>query len=440
MGSVTELGSSVPPRIARIRISMQRSWLVGSTICLVAAVLGFAALVGRAEAQARVDSHLRLRPQPMPNDFVSGPSNCPPDYCGVTGDQVSLRWYYPLCGEQDCGTETWFCKFLSSKAGTCKVDPKQTTGTDRTTITVTIAKNAPPGRYSFELGADCSNPNVSCLPADVSLFVKPEIKGEKEVWFFNHESVKGYTTDLKLTAKNDNLPANQYQWTITDGSDFATFVNDNTNPATLFATDFPPQNTGDLTITVSANGATSDPFMVRVKRPYRIVRLGLPDDHGLAFHGYQTFLHYEIRDQFDEVLPNPFPAREVFTTGQIDDRRNDWLVGTLQGYSGAYSNPADFKDNITGQFSSFGFVPHPEPKAPPACHGSLCPDKITHFCGYVVVGGVCELCGVMVATLAWQRFRDHGRHCNLISPSASPKPNQGLPACPGPNATSGCLD
>ena len=98
-------------------------------------------------------------------------------YCGVNGEKLPARWYYPHCGDPgaDCGTETWYVNDLPSNIATYKIDPPVTTGAGIVTITLTVADNAPVGTYPFSFGANCTGTWI-CNPGYVSLLVvKPKI-------------------------------------------------------------------------------------------------------------------------------------------------------------------------------------------------------------------------------------------------------------------------
>jgi len=264
------------------------------------------------------------------------------------------------------------------------------------------------------------------------------------IWWFNGATPQpeNYVTQL------DASPAGKknYTWTITSGQSYAQFSNKSsvitttTNMVTVKPNGDPGNSsTPVVNITVSADGSpASAPFKLNVLKPHALLPVGKPVDvpNGTGVF-YESTITYAIVDQLGAILPEPVPAREVFTKNNafpVDDYANDnWSPGVNgDRYGGSPSKPYALHDRITGP--SIFNTPHPKAMKP--CSPVLCYTKVIHWCGYVEVGSPNAGEGVMVATLAWEKYTDHGRNCNLISPAASDKPGNNLPACPGPSQTS----
>jgi hypothetical protein len=166
------------------------------------------------------------------------------------------------------------------------------------------------------------------------------------------------------------------------------------------------------------------------------VPLRSPPDGGDAAAGYISNRKYKIVDQYNRVLPHPVPVNEHFVappnwqipplgSGAINDTASNWIRGAEKG---AVVDPSSLFDTISGCLQGWdlgnGFgACQPVPRAPPAS-GPLSRRKIHHWCGDIYVGssetwtpgGTNSGKGVRVATLVWQRFLDHARHCDVYSP------------------------
>jgi hypothetical protein len=309
------------------------------------------------------------------------------------------------------------------------------TGTNKLTTTFNATWKTPDGAYDwpFKFIVNVA-PVISCASSS---------KVCPNLWWFGNDSSgknipqpENYSTVLEASPNG----AKKYAWTITAGQSYAQFSNDkNTIDTTdntvevLPKSDPGPSGAPVVTITVSADGGpASAPFKLDVLKPHAIISVGKPVDvaNGTGVF-YQSTITYAIVDQLGEILPQPVPAREVFTKDEdfpVDDFPHDnWSPGVNgDKYSGQPSNPSALHDLITGP----SIINTPDPKATVPCKPLLCKTKVIHWCGYVEVGSANAGEGVMVATLAWEKYTDHGRNCNLASPPASDNPGSKLPDCP----------
>jgi hypothetical protein len=146
---------------------------------------------------------------------------------------------------------------------------------------------------------------------------------------------------------------------------------------------------------------------------------------------YVSHIPYELDDQFGKKLPAVIPVREHFTEDQVEQcwvekgqrvcsnwNRSDEGAGDL-----SRAQPGQLTDIIRGQpsltFETLA-IPQPFPQCPANnCIGSHLGTstlRVQCFTGEVWVGSA-EPAGVKVMELTWQRYRDHGRHCNIVSPT-----------------------
>jgi hypothetical protein len=329
-------------------------------------------------------------------------------------------------------------------------DPNNPAPSERSLITIDTKffekqESTKPGVYFLHFTGVGKNPKCPGTydSGTASLQVRPKITAEvasngqdKDVvwWFANADPGPledlGYTLKLKLIAHGEDK---KHNWKITAGTKYAEFPGGDTKTSTsanivrvksgsqIQSPDDLPKNKGDFQVTVTVNGAESDPIKLRVKRPYDVVPLLPPDDEAKTTNGYQSILFYLVRDQFGKAMPKQMPVREHFTSNVVDD------------FAGTNWNPAPeggaitkleraIQDRVTGQ--SYINNPGQKPTAlAPNPNSAAWKTPVHHWSGEVWVGDTRPR-GVRVMTLTWQRFRNHARHCNIASPPDA------TPICP----------
>jgi len=273
-------------------------------------------------------------------------------------------------------------------------------------------------------------------------------------WFANADegllNDLGYTFKLELTAHGEDR---QYAWKIEQGGEYAEFVGGDTSKTTsqpkikteaskkIQQPNDLPKNKGGFTVTVTVNGAESDPIKLRVKRPYEAIPSGTLDQKdkpydnaGAAGFGYVTLIAYKIYDQFGKQMPKRVPVREHFTLQngkvEVDSPGTDWNRTPEAG--AAPQSVGLMQDEITGATCRFFIgtlctVP-PKPKSEqPDQTDKIKP--VIHWTGWVSVGSVnidgkkddpaAKPIGVKIMNLTWQKFTDRARHCDVSSPPSA---------------------
>jgi len=338
-----------------------------------------------------------------------------------------------------------------------KFSPTQTTSCTNTTITLTMPPNSH-GSYPLNVGGMGVGGKCNYLPCPLGSIKitkpppKPTITSEgnkSAVWWFNGQHPTGFTKQLTLTA--NPVDATKYTWSV-DGQ-YAKFVDPTTNPAVLEPdcaadTPCPPQGEGEVTVTVTGNGVTSDPFKAHVLTPYQAIPMDVPpdvpDNKGAGALFYFSHIPYQITDQFGKPLPVKPPVREHFTAAAINQCKIpilgvpvscNWHAsheggsgesGRLGGTGCSTSGTGVVCDTISGQAKDqLPLVPSiPQPECPNNnCSSSSIGSstlKVLCFPGELWVGNgtspPAPPQGVRVMTMIWQRYQDHARHCNITSP------------------------
>jgi hypothetical protein len=268
-------------------------------------------------------------------------------------------------------------------------------------------------------------------------------KPKDGVWWFDNAppgplEELGYTLKLELTAHGEDKA---HTWKIEQkGGDYAEFEGGGTTkttqpnkvklkpnrnikkPADL------PKGKGIFKVTVTVNGAESDPVSLRVRRPYDAVPIGTVDDD-LSTHGYFSLITYSLRDQFGKPLPKRVPKREHFTLngGEVEKDLPGTNWSRVKEAGGEKQPPGVLKDEITGQKECVDITCLV--KYEPSALKALTDKKITpviHWSGWVSIGSknldgqpddpAAKPIGVKIMNLTWQKFRDRARHCDIASP------------------------
>jgi hypothetical protein len=439
-----------------------RCWFSNvSAFALCLALLFTAALARTQEPQSVLQSGTGAASQGAPSASSSAATSVRCIYgvpCNITGGQAvtwGLQSYCYINGVPQLDTVTFSLKGVPPGASSpppCKnyfdPNPVHLTSNQPTphTMCLTTERETKIKKYTLVPSAH----GVICgdypfTPSTTQLIVAPRIKGPSEVWWFNGVTPREWENKTKVTLTAIPSGEKSYFWTITDGADFAQFSNGETTKTTTNNTvklelnsappgsptgncSTPPNN---ITVTVTVNNVSSAPFKLTGKMPASIKPNKPISDVPNLFSGYKSTIFYELDDQFGCVLPKDVDVREVFTlTTPIKDEDTNWNIGQLAGAHPNLSNPNGIHDVITGQSAiTANGIPSPLPAIPcPGC--PAWPVRVEHWCGYVEVGSQVEGKGVQVATLTWQKFVNHARHCDLASPPASFDPGD-VPACPG---------
>ncbi|MGH6837619.1 MAG: hypothetical protein ACREDT_02220 [Methylocella sp.] len=256
------------------------------------------------------------------------------------------------------------------------------------------------------------------------------------VWWFNGVSPqpKNYVTTLKASPSGGT----DYSWTITDGTAYAQFSNNSSTidtngdnkveilPSADPGAGTPPPVSVTVTVTSKEGTATSDPFDLGVRKPYRLqptlgkcgaVMCDISDPYG---RGYESMLYYRIQDQTMMDLPDEvLPLNEQFTTGLTNVYPGtNWVQ---PGNCGGGANPecrafppSGWFDRVTGAGAE---TPHPKVPMPQPPQSPLGTAAVDSWSGTWGIGDGHPGKGVTVQTNDWMRFQDHARHTNIVSPS-----------------------
>ncbi len=331
---------------------------------------------------------------------------------GGTFQQDWQATCYDINGQPVADTVTFSVSGAPNTGGATAVfAPNPVATFVNTTLTVTTTKTTSPGSYNMIIsgnGPVCGSYGSASSPLDVA----PLLDGGKGIWWFGGETPSGYKVKTNMKAKPAGIGS--YLWTVTAGADKVQFTN-NSSTITTTAETTPIQSKGpngsaakdDVSVTVTVNGVASDPFSLTVLVPNSLKPLSNVDNVDATF-GYLSEIHYAILDQFGRTLPSNVPLNEKFTSAlRKDFAGTDWRRGPE---GGALVSPANWQDSIQGEASTFT----PTPQNPQTPLGSV---KVEHWNGQWQIGSATIGSGRRVQTNVWQKYQDHARHTNIVSPA-----------------------
>lgn len=233
----------------------------------------------------------------------------------------------------------------------------------------------------------------------------PVISGPNTVWWFNGQTVSGYATSITLTASAGGATV---AWSFYAGSDKVSLT-PNGNQATVTSTGTAWSSaSGDIRITASAGGQTSDQFAVTALRPRKLVAGTITDSCNSTF-GYESQVNYTIQDNLQHSLSASVPLNEQWTTSVVPDYSGtDWRRGDEGSVTTDVGNPAAFFDRIQGETSSH---------TPTAVCDNSSTVAVQHWGQSWRVGSTSIGSGALVQTDAIQKYANRGRHTNITSPA-----------------------
>jgi hypothetical protein len=230
------------------------------------------------------------------------------------------------------------------------------------------------------------------------------ITGPQTVWWFNGQTPSGYTTTITLTATPSG--ASGYSWAFAQGSDKASFSGQSGNTINLSGLKL-SASSGDVQVKVTVNGTTSNPFALTVQGPKSLVA-GQISDQSDSTYGYSSYMNYTIKDNLGYSLPSSIPLNENWTTSVVNDYAGaNWR----RGDPGSLTSPdSTFADHVAGEAS--GYMPTATaPQSP------LNGTTVQHWGQEWRVGSGTVGSGARVQTDNIQKYIDHARHTNIVTPA-----------------------
>jgi len=225
-----------------------------------------------------------------------------------------------------------------------------------------------------------------------------------KLWWFNGQDPANYAIEVTLTAQG--ATTGTFKWDVVAGTDKVDFENnsdtitkDNNNTVTVKST-AKSTAANDVTINFTYNGKFICSHHLSVYAPDSLNHISDVDNSDATW-GYDCKIHYSIRDQFGNNLPNNVEINEKWTTGVVADYAcMDWRRGSE---GSATVSPTNWYDHIQGETSTHT----PTPQNPQSPLGST---KVYHWGQAWYVGSLTIGDGKHVQTNTLQKYQDHARH------------------------------
>jgi hypothetical protein len=251
-----------------------------------------------------------------------------------------------------------------------------------------------------------------------------QVTQDHDLWWFNGQSPGGgYNITATLTAQGTS--SGTFTWSVTAGSSKVQLVNGSTiastitvlNNNSIIITSTAPSAaaatvTPDVTIQVAYTGPVGSGTCQTntvVFAPDHLHNNGATDTADATW-GYQSYIHYEIRNQFDVAVPLAVPVNENWISGVVTNYSGmNWPRGPAGGL--ADTTGANFDDDIGG--AAAGYTPAAVGPSNPNAGVAVC-----HWTGAWRVGSATPGNGVQVGcsiwsgspTCTWQKYEGYARH------------------------------
>lgn len=237
-----------------------------------------------------------------------------------------------------------------------------------------------------------------------------------EMWYFDGTIMDGSPYRTQMIVETNGF-ATDYWWFIEGNTDAIRFVDNSTaiytgssNWVALYSYGLSNSESGDVFIRWGNQyGYRSPRRKLVVRAPDKMKRKNTVIRGRNLSHLWRTHIFYEIRDQFNRVLPARVGVNEYFTTFDISDTPggDNWNPGP-QG--GDFVNPANWSDNIT---VTLNYATKRPPAIEPTQGGPYSATKVDHWrgdwrCGTNVPGLGRPLRNGLGIT--WQHYLDHANH------------------------------
>lgn len=252
----------------------------------------------------------------------------------------------------------------------------------------------------------------ACFAPQTAVTVKPKITGSTStLWWFNGQSPSGYTTSTTLTA--NPAGAGSYSWSV---SQTGTKVTLGTNgQSTMQVTSAGWSSTvGDVSMTVTVNGIASDAYILTVRGP-KTLQAGAITDSCDATYAYLSIVDYTIIDNLLSPLPSPVPLNEFWASSPACGSSYpscNWIRGPATGFTTTSSAPSSFGDHIQGQANGYS----PLAVGPSGCSTGVGTAVVQFWGQDWRVGSTSPGVGLRVQTDSLQKYIDHAKHNNIITP------------------------
>lgn len=240
---------------------------------------------------------------------------------------------------------------LSSKTRTAdpKTEPWNAGNADASTsLAIQQEMGDYKGTATYGVQDDTTTPWVEYYPnyKESHWTVKPIISGPTTVWWFNGASPANFPTQITLSSDAGSATA----WAVSQGATKVSLSAPSgsqtaaSSTGSVFST-----APGDINITATSQGVTSDPYAITSRRPKSLQKLESTTVCDGMF-GYDTEVPYTVYDSLFEIIEAVIPVSENWNAPVVFDYAGSgWSRGLEKG--GSTDASGMFHDTITGQLA-----------------------------------------------------------------------------------------
>lgn len=267
-----------------------------------------------------------------------------------------------------------------------------TSGDEDTAAGASASALAPPAE-TIEPSGEAAPATPAAAPAPV----RAAIRGPREMWYFDGETPASYTVATQVTA---NKAGGVFAWNTSAHLTLSSAAAASPTVTTAARTAARRDAWIALRHTDGAGLVTSASYRLTVLEPRTLAHLNTVNAADPVW-GYDTEVHYSIRDQFGTDLPRNVPINEQWTGGVVADAAGmDWRRGAE---GSATVNPANWFDHIQGETA--GHTP-----APVGPGHAAAGSAVYHWPGDWRVGSLTIGNGSTVASVTWRKNRGTASH------------------------------
>lgn len=240
--------------------------------------------------------------------------------------------------------------------------------------------------------ADAAAPTAGPAPAPPAL----NLTGPRELWYFDGENPANYSVSATVRS---NRAGGAFAWTV---SAHLTLSSATAARPTITSASSSPRNGARVSLRHTApDGAqTNAAYNLTVRAPASLMHLRNVDAADATW-GYDTEIHYAIKDNLGVILPRNVAINEDFTAAPTADSAGmDWRVG---GEGAVTVAPTDWYDHIQGETAGHT----PAPVGPTHASAGV---AVYHWPGNWHVGSLTIGSGTNVKNVTWQKNRGYARH------------------------------
>jgi hypothetical protein len=268
-------------------------------------------------------------------------------------------------------------------------------------------------------GQVCGSPPPACPPemgfdGQSSANVKPTISGGNTVWWFNGKAPNPASYPILVTLTSSGGASTT--WSVSQADTKVNLSSTTGGTVTVSSSGINFSGaTGDISITATANGAPSDPFLMTAKTPWKLASLGPPQTTCYTSpETYGSVVNYNLVDNLGVVMSSNVDFNEVLGT-QSSQNGSNWGNYSINQSSGP-TNPV--QDELQPPNLNVSPVPSPTPTCTGNNSGTT---RYRAIPQNVFVGSSIEGAGVQAQSDTLGYYIDHGQHDSIQVPAQPPQ-------------------